>query len=102
MASCTSPSASSLTLPISRVISRASDAFFASRIVAVRRRNSARRGAGVADQPGNAASAAATARSTSAAVLFGARPIVSPVAGSVVSRKRAPASSQVPPIRLRA
>jgi hypothetical protein len=75
IASCTSPRVSSRTLPISRVMSRASASLRSARRLAARNRISARRGAGTRRHRVYAAFAAATARSASAAVDWGNTPM---------------------------
>src|SRR5919197_829680 len=86
IASWTSPPASALTLPISRVIRSVSAAFSRSSTWAKRKRISPRLGAGTSRQSSKAACAVSTARSTAAASASGTLPRTSPVAGLVLSR----------------
>src|SRR6266508_2971933 len=81
IASWTSPPASALTFPISWVISSVSSRLCSLTSCAKRNRISPRLGAGTNRQSAKASFAAATARSTSSALDFGKRPIVSPSAG---------------------
>src|SRR6266566_678919 len=81
IASWTSPPASALTLPISRVIRSESSGLCCSSSCAKRKRMLPRSGAGVRRQPSQASRAASTARSTSAAVERGNDSITSPVEG---------------------
>src|SRR5207237_869937 len=85
-ASWTSPRASAITLPISRVISCATSSLWSISSWPKRKRISPRRGAGKRRHSSNAARAAATARSTSSAPERGKTPISSPVAGLRVSQ----------------
>src|SRR5437868_3566710 len=102
IASWTSPPASALTFPISRVISSVSAAFSRSRIRAKRNRISPRSGAGTSRHSSKAAFAAATARPTSAASERGNVPSTSPVAGLTLSNVSPDsASTQLPPIEFR-
>ena len=81
MPRATSPLASASVLPCSAESCAASA--LRSRCSSSRKRNStcARRAGGVADQPGKALAAAATADFTSSVVASGTRPVTSPVAG---------------------
>src|SRR3954447_13259561 len=85
IASWTSPPASAFTFPISRVIRSVSSSLWARRSSAKRKRMLPRSGAGTRRQSSNAALAAATARSTSAALERGKLPRTSPVAGAIES-----------------
>src|SRR5882724_10576302 len=99
IASWTSPPASAFTFPISRVISSVRAGFSRSRICAKRNRISPRFGAGTSRHSSNAAFAAATARSTSAASERGNVPSTSPVAGLTLPNVSPDwASTQSPPI----
>src|SRR5438552_3588146 len=99
IASWTSPPASALTFPISRVISSVSDGFSRSRTCAKRKRTSPRFGAGTSRHSSKAARAASTARATSSAPERGNVPSTSPVAGLTLSNvSPEPASTQSPPI----
>src|SRR5438445_531424 len=93
IASCTSPPASALTLPISRVIRSVSSAFSRLRISAKRKRISPRSGAGTSRHSSYASRAAFAARSTSSLPERGKVPIVSPVAGLRLSKVSPPAAS---------
>src|SRR4051812_48997305 len=86
IASCTSPPASALTFPISRVIRSVSSSFASRTSSAKRKRISPRRGAGTRRQSSYAAFADATARPTSSGVDRGNVPIRSPVAGLLDSK----------------
>src|SRR5690242_18883484 len=81
IASWTSPPASALTFPISRVIRSESSGFERSRRCAKQNRMLPRSGAGTRRQHFHAARAVATARSTSSALERGHDPITSPVDG---------------------
>ena len=70
IASCTSPRVSSRTLPISRVMSRASDSLRSAISWAAWNSSSARFGAGTSRQRSYAIRAASMARATSSAVDF--------------------------------
>src|SRR5438874_1354699 len=99
IASWTSPPASALTFPISRVISSVSEGFSRSRTCAKRNRISPRFGAGTSRHSSKAARAASTARATSSAPERGNVPSTSPVAGLTLSNvSPEPASTQSPPI----
>ncbi|MCY1505450.1 hypothetical protein D9M68_396670 [compost metagenome] len=84
----TSPMASECTLPCSAVMICASFSPFCSSMSLKRLRMRARRSGGVADQPGKAALAAATAACSSLALARGTRALISPVAGSHTSANR--------------
>src|SRR5919204_1956276 len=100
IASWTSPPASALTFPISRVIRSVRSSFAFSSRRAKRKRISPRFGAGTRRQSSKAVFAAATARSTSSAVDFGKTPSVSPVAGLTLSKvSPLAASTHSPPMK---
>ena len=88
--SWTSPRASAMTLPISRVIARASRSLCSAMSAPKRYRISPRLGAGVARQAGNAMSAARTAIATSAAVPAWNRPTTSRVSAGLTLSNVAP------------
>ena len=92
IASWTSPPASAFTFPISRVISSESSGLARSSSCAKRKRMLPRSGAGTSRQSSNAAFAAATARSTSAAPERGKVSITSPVEGLSDSKVSATAA----------
>jgi hypothetical protein len=95
----TSPAASLLALPLSRVTSAARSSFRSSSRYLSSKQARARSSGGVARQAGNAARAAATARSTSAEPDIGTCAIASRLAGFVTStRSAASASTQLPPM----
>ncbi|MCY1554364.1 hypothetical protein D9M68_909330 [compost metagenome] len=77
----TSPLASEKTLPCSRVISSASSSWCLSSSALKLNRMRARLSAGVSDQAGKAALAAATASATSSLDASGIDAVTSPVAG---------------------
>ncbi|MNI73855.1 hypothetical protein D3C73_1298920 [compost metagenome] len=77
----TSPLASENTLPCSRVMSSASSSWCWSSSALKLNRMRARLSAGVSDQAGNAALAAATASATSSVEASGMDEQISPVAG---------------------
>ena len=83
MPSWTSPRASEITLPISRVMARARRSLCSAISAPKRYRISPRLGAGVAAQPGPASSAARIAIATSAAVPAGNRPTTSRVSAGL-------------------
>src|SRR5215213_740138 len=93
IASCTSPAASSLTFPISRLIRSARSSLCSAIRFAKRYRTSARFGAGTSRHVSNAVLADATARSTSSGVDRGNSPRTSPVAGTIDSNVSPPAAS---------
>src|SRR5919201_2515091 len=100
IASWTSPPASALTLPISRVIRSVRSSFASSSRRAKRKRSSPRFGAGTSRQSSKAVFAAATARSTSSALDLGNTPRLSPVAGLTLSKVSPPAAStHSPPMK---
>ena len=100
IASWTSPPASAFTFPISRVIRSVSAGFSCSSSRASRKRISPRFGAGTSRHSANASFATATARSTSSAPERGKTPIVSPVAGLVLSKvSPEAASTHSPPMK---
>ena len=88
MPRCTSPMASRKTLPCSSLITAASAFWSRSTSSRNRVRMRARRTGGVARHVGNAAVAAATAASTSAALANGTTRTTLPVAGLVTSPNR--------------
>ena len=89
---------SASVLPCSRVMSRASLSASATSFSRNRNSTRARSTAGVLAQAGKACAAATTARSTSAAVPSGTRPISRPVEGLNTSPKRSDRlASQWPP-----
>ena len=98
IASWTSPPASASTLPISRLISSVSSSFCSSSRRAKRKSTLPRSGAGTSRHSSNAAFAASTARSTSAAAERGKLPSASPVAGTSDSKVSPEAASvHLPP-----
>ena len=94
----TSPRASDSTLPCSEVSSAASSSRCASSSALNRNMTRARCSGGVADQPGNAASAAAIAARVSSALANATVPLGCPVAGlnTAPSRPDPPATRRPP------
>src|SRR5581483_9722385 len=100
IASWTSPRASAITFPISRVISCETSSLWSARSCPKRKRISPRRGAGTRRHSSKAEYAASTARSTSSAPDFGKTPTSSPVAGLRLSNVwPAAASTHSPPTK---
>ena len=95
----TSPAASLIALPLSRVTRSASSSSAASSRYLSSKHARARSIGGVARQPGNASRAARTAWSTWDGPESGTTPSSSPLAGFTMSRVSTPsASTQLPPM----
>src|SRR6185369_15645894 len=93
IASCTSPSPSAITLPISLVTSSPSSCLFLRSSSPARNRISPRRGAGIRRQSEKAALAAVTARSTSSCPESGASATVLRLSAGLRLAKRLPSTA---------